>query len=134
MSQENVEIVRQVMEAYADQDLDTTLGHMDPAVEFDWSRSDAPDSGVYTGHAEVRAFLSARDEALEQRHLDFAKVIAAGPDTVVYTARMRERGRASGVEVTTHIALVWKLRQSKITQVTVYQTSDAALKAVGLEE
>ena len=122
------------MEAYADQNMDANLGYMDPEVEFDWSRSDAPDSGVYTGHAAVRAFLKARDEALEERHLDFVKVIAAGPDTVVYTAHMRERGRASGVEVTTHIALVEKLRESKITHVTVYQTSDDALKAVGLAE
>ena len=134
MSQENVEIVRRAMQRYADHDIDAHLGDMDPEVEYDWSKSDAPDSAVYTGHAAVRAFLQARDEALEERRLDFVKIIAAAPDTVVYTARMRERGRASGVEVTTQIALVWKLREGKIIRLTVYQSGDEALKAVGLEE
>ena len=134
MSRENVEIVRRVMQRYAEQDIDAALGDMDPRVEFDWSNSDAPDSGVYTGHAGVRAFLEVRDDALEERRLDFVQVIAPAPDTVVYTARMRERGRASGVEVTTQIALVWRLRDRKIFHLTVYQTRDEALKAVGLEE
>src|SRR6266576_3650610 len=134
MSQENVELVRRAMRLYADQDIDAFLADMDPEVEFDWSNSDAPDSGVYSGHAGVRGFAQARDEALEERRLDFVKVNAPAPDTVVYTARMRERGRASGVEVTTQIALVWRLRDGKIIHLTVYQTSDEALKAVGLAE
>src|SRR6478672_8602584 len=134
MSRESVEIVRRVMQRYADQDIDAQLADMDPEVEFDWSNSDAPDSGVYKGHAAVRAFLEARDEALEERRLDFVEVIAPAPDTVVYTARMRERGRASGAEVTTKIALVWTLRGVKVIRLTVYQTSDEALKAVGLAE
>ena len=134
MSQENVEIVRRAMQLYADHDIDAHLADMDPEVVYDWSNSDAPDRGVYSGRADVRAFLQARDEALEERRLDFVKSIAAAPDTVVYTARMRERGRASGVEVTTQIALVWRLRDGKIIHLTVYQTSDEALKAVGLAE
>jgi len=44
---------------------------------------------------------------------------------------MRERDQASGVEVTTRIALVWTLRERKVIRLTVYQTSDEALKAVG---
>ena len=56
---------------------------------------------------------------------------APAPDIVVYTARMRERDQASGVEVTTRIALVWTLRERKVIRLTVYQTSDEALKAVG---
>ena len=133
MSQENVEVVRRVMQLYADQDIDGVLADMDPDVALDWSNSSAPDRGVYRGHAAVRAFLESRDEALGERRVDLAKTIAGAPDTVVYTAQMRQRGRASGVEVTTHIDLVLKLREGKIIHLTVYQTSEEALKAVGLE-
>ena len=134
MSQENVEIVRRSMESYADQDLDAVLADAVPEVEFDWSNSPAPDRGVYIGHAAVRAFLEARDEALEERRLERVNVVPGASETVVYTALMRERGRASGAEVTTRIALVYKLREGKIIHLAVYQTSDEALKAVGLEE
>ena len=127
-------MVRRAMQLYADHDIDAHLADMDPEVVYDWSNSDAPDRGVYSGRADVRAFLQAREEALEERRLDFVQVIAPAPDTVVYTARMRERGRASGVDVTTRIALVWTLRGVKVIRLTVYQTSDEALKAVGLAE
>jgi ketosteroid isomerase-like protein len=134
MSEENVEVVRRFMQLYAEQHIDAALPELDPAVQFDWSNSPAPDSGVYSGHTGVRAFWEGRDEALAERRLDLVQAITAAPDTVVYTARMRERGRASGVEVTTQIALVWKLREGKIIRCTVYQTSEEALKAVGLAE
>jgi len=61
MSQENAEIVRRVMQLYADHDIDAHLADMDPEVVYDWSNSDAPDRGVYSGRADVRAFLQARD-------------------------------------------------------------------------
>jgi hypothetical protein len=47
---------------------------------------------------------------------------------------MRERGRASGVEVEAQGAAVFSLRNRKITCLKLYQTSDEALKAVGLAE
>jgi ketosteroid isomerase-like protein len=134
VSQENVEVVRRVMQLYADHDLDGVLADLHPEVELDWSNSPAPDRGVYRGHAAVRAFLEARDDALGERRIDLVKTIAGAPDTVVYTAQMRQRGRASGVEVTTHIDLVWKLREGKIIHLTVYQATAEALKAAGLEE
>jgi hypothetical protein len=47
---------------------------------------------------------------------------------------MRQRGRASGVEVASVGAAGFTLREGKVTCLTLYQTSDEALKAVGLEE
>src|SRR5436190_23503903 len=73
MSQENLEVVRRVMQRYAEQDIDGGLAHLDPEVVYDWSNSDAPDRGVYTGHTAVRGWMQGRDEALEERRLDFVK-------------------------------------------------------------
>jgi hypothetical protein len=72
----------------ADQDIDAALADVDSEVVLDWSNSDAPDGGVYTGHAGLRAFVQARDEALEERRLDFAQVIAA--------SKSRRESRSSG--------------------------------------
>jgi ketosteroid isomerase-like protein len=134
MSQENVEVVRRVMRRFADQDIDAALEDIDPQAKLDWSNSDAPDSGVYTGHAAWRAFAKARDEALGARRFDPVELLAPAADTVVLIGRMREQGRASGVEVEAAGAAVWTLRDGKVVGLKIYQSGEEALEAVGLRE
>jgi ketosteroid isomerase-like protein len=134
MSQENVEIVRRVMRRFADQDIDAALEDVDPYATLDWSNSDALDSGVYTGHAGWRSFLQSRNEALGERRFDSPELLTPTDETVVLVARVREQGRASGIEVETQGAAVWTLRDAKVVGLKIYQSSDAALKAVGLAE
>jgi ketosteroid isomerase-like protein len=134
MSEENVEIVRRVMRRFAEQDIDAALEDVDLDATLDWSNSDAPDSGVYTGHAAWRAFARARDEALGARRFDPDELLAPTVDTVLLIGRMREQGRASGVEVEAAGAALWTLRDGKVIQLKIYQSGDEALKAVGLRE
>jgi len=133
MSQEGVEIVLRVMRRFADQDLDAALGDVDAEATLDWSNSDALDSGVYTGRAAWRAFMRERDAALGERRVDTV-ILAATTDTVVLAGRIREQGRVSGVAVETRGATVWTLRDGKVIRLKIYQSTDEALKAVGLKE
>ena len=132
MANQNVMVVRRFMRRFLEQDVDGALEDVHPDAKLDWSSSDAPDSGVYTGHAAWRAFAGARDEVLAGRGFEFAELVASEPDEVVLVGRMREHGRASGVEVEAQRAAVFTLRQGKITRLKLYQTSEQALKAVGL--
>jgi ketosteroid isomerase-like protein len=133
VSQENVEIVRRVMQCFADQDAEAALADIHPQAILDWSNSDALDSGVYTGHAGWRAFMQARNEVLGERRFDSVELLTPAADTVVLIGRVQERGRASGIEVETYGAAVCRLREGKIACFKIYQSSDDALKAVGLE-
>jgi ketosteroid isomerase-like protein len=134
MSQQNIEVVQRVVQRFADQDIEAALKDIDPEATLDWSNSDAPDSGVYTGHAGWRAFMQARDDALGERHFDPAELLTPAADTVVLVGRVRERGRASGAAVETRGATVWTLREGKVICLTIYQSSAEALKALGLEQ
>ena len=134
MSRKNVEIVRRVMRCFADANIDSALPLIHPQATLDWSNSNAPDRGVYTGHAAWRAFLRARNDALGERRFDSVELLTPADDTVVLIGRVQERGRASGIEVETRGAGVWTLRDGKIVHFKIYQSSDEALKAVGLEE
>jgi ketosteroid isomerase-like protein len=134
VSQQNVEVVQRVVRRWAEQDPEAALEDIDPAAVLDWSNSEAPDRGVYTGHEAWRAFLQTRDEAFHQRSVDFAEAITPAPDTVVIWGRVREQGRVSGVEVEAGGGAVWTLREGKIVRLKLYQTRAEALKAVGLEE
>ena len=50
MSQENVEIVRRLIDAQNRDDLAESLRLYSPEAEIDWSRSKGPLRGVYRGH------------------------------------------------------------------------------------
>ena len=134
MSQENVEVVRRVMRAFAGENLEAALRDIDPEAVLDWSSSEAPDSGLYMGHDAIRAFMRARDEVLGHRAVDETELITPGADTVVLVGRIREQGRQSGVEVESRGAIVWTLRDRKVVRVKLCQSRGDALKAVGLEE
>jgi ketosteroid isomerase-like protein len=134
MSQENVEVVRRVMRCFAEGDIESALSDIDPQATLDWSKSNAPDSGVYKGHAAWQAFLRTRDDVLGERRFDSVELLTPTDDTVVLIGRVQERGRASGIEVESRGAAVWTFRERKIVRFTIYQSSDEALKAVGLEE
>jgi ketosteroid isomerase-like protein len=134
VSQENVEIVRRVMRCFADGDIESVLSDIDTQAALDWSNSNAPDRGVYTGHAAWQAFLSARDDVLGDRRFDSVELLTPADDTVVLIGRVQERGRTSGIEVESRGAAVCKLRGGKIVRFTIYQSSDEALRATGLTE
>ena len=133
MSQENVEIVRLFLKRLNELDVDAALSDVAPDAELDWSGSEAPDRGVFRGPAEWSKFMGGRQEGLSDTHYDAAELIDVPPDTVVLVARVRGRGRVSGVETEALGAAVWTLRHGQITRLTLYQTRAQALKAAGLE-
>ena len=133
MSQENVEIVRRFMRCVENEDIEGALVDVHPQATLDWSGSTALDSGVYTGHAAWRTFMRTRDEAFSEPRYS-VELVALTDDSVLLIGRAQQRGRASGIEVETRGAGVWTLRDGKIVHFKIYQSSDEALKAVGLEE
>jgi ketosteroid isomerase-like protein len=132
MPDENVLVVRRFIRRFVEPGSDELLEDVHPEATLDWSDSDAPDSGIYTGHEAWRAFARARDEVLAGRVFEFGELIPVEPDRVVLTGVMRERGRTSGVQVEAQGAAVFTLSEGKITRMKLYQRSAEAFAAVGL--
>jgi ketosteroid isomerase-like protein len=135
MSQENVEIVRRVYDAAARRDSAAVLALYDPEVELDPSRlfAGVMGRGVYRGHAGVRSFFREWHDAWEHVEYDFDELIDAGEQVISVVTR-HSRGRASGVEVAAHAALVWTLREDKVVRVVWFLSVEEALKALELAE
>jgi ketosteroid isomerase-like protein len=132
MSQENVELVRAMYEAFNRGDFaiaremlhpDAEL-HQDPAV---------PDTASYYGRDEwERGFaiwLSEWEEPLFQ-----PMEIADVPPGVLMRVRLSGTGKASGVPVATEFFHAWTLRDGKPHTCVVRTSRADALNAVGLEE
>ena len=134
MSQENVEVVRQALDAYSRRDVETMRALNDPDMVLDWSASQGVAAGVYRGYDEAMRFYEGYFEAFEEIVFVADSFIDAGEFVVVPNVA-HQRGR-DGIEVSARSTLVFTVRNRKITRICLYQEHEheQALKAVGLEE
>ncbi len=131
MSEENVEIVRRMYDAYYGGDADGALSYFAPDVVADFSRR--LDGRIGHGHEELQKLLiewlgtfeDYREEIEEMRDLGSA---------VLVIATQRGRGKGSGVEVENRYALLYEIQGDKITRFAGYFTVEEALEAAGLSE
>jgi ketosteroid isomerase-like protein len=133
MSHANVEVVRRVHEAATRRDVETVLALYDPDVELDASRVQIVGQNTYRGHDGLRRFFAEWHEAWESIDYSFEELVDAGEQVVSVVTR-RARGRASGADVQWPLALVWTLRDGKVTRLAWFPSRADALKAVGLPE
>lgn len=133
MSQENVQLVRQVYEAAASRDLPTVLRLYDERVELDASRV-GMFSEVFRGHDGLRKLFRDWHEAWGEIEYSYEELIDAGEDEVVSVVTRRARGKASGVDVEHPFALLWTLRNGRVIRVVWFLSRAEALEAAGLAE
>ena len=70
MSRENVELVERFLDRINADELDLALSYVDPDAVLDWSRSEAPDSGIHRGREAWGQWLSSRREELSGARFD----------------------------------------------------------------
>jgi ketosteroid isomerase-like protein len=133
MSQENVEVVRQAHEAFNRRDLDALAGLTELDWVMDWSRSISPQRGVYRGRAGVETWIAEITDAFESFEIHPLEYMSAG-DRIVVPAKVRGRGRGSGVVVDADGATVWELERGKVVKLTLFGSKEEALDAAGLSE
>ena len=130
MSQENVEIVRKVVDAFNARDTQRVLDLMDPDVEY---RS-AVEQKVYRGFAGLMRYQQDVDATLEDFRTEEDRFLDAGGDRVVHLYRVGGRGAGSGVPVNRKIAAIYQLRNGRVLKGETYLDQRQALEAVGLRE
>ncbi len=136
MSQENVEIVRQVYEAAQRRDPEAVFALYDERVEWDISRfplGQLMGGGIYHGHSGLREVFQVRNEPFESMEDTVEELIDRG-DQVLSVSTSHARGRTSGADVTGAMYAIWTVREGKVVRVVWLPTLAAALEAVGLSE
>jgi ketosteroid isomerase-like protein len=128
----NVDIVRSLLDAFNDRDLDAMLAVVDPDAEIEALRAQL-EGTAYLGHDGMRQMLVDFDEDWACLHVDADDFREAG-DQVVVLGRLRARGRASGVDLDVPIGFVWELREGKAFRGKTFSEQADALRAAGLDE
>jgi ketosteroid isomerase-like protein len=135
MSQENVEIVRGVFDAFRRRDNESIFRAYHPNIEWDMRRYSVwvEDQRVFHGHDGIREFFRGWLQAFEDYEGEIHDLVDVG-DKVVFTAVDRARGKQSGVKVDRRHAQVWTMREGKVMRIQCFDDRAQALEALGLSE
>jgi ketosteroid isomerase-like protein len=135
MSQENVDFVRAVWQAWERGDMEAIFAFYDPEIVWDQTHAQAGElSAVYHGHDGVRQFIREWIAPFESYYARPEEFIDAG-EAVVVRLRQGGRGKQSGAEVDMPpYWQVYRLRDGRAVRIEVYTSQSEALGAVGLQE
>jgi ketosteroid isomerase-like protein len=131
VSQENVEVVREHMAAFASRNYDAALAAYHPDVVCD--ATVRPEGRVYRGREGVAEAIRVWAGTWDDWHWDIEQLIDAG-DRVLMVVREFARGKGSGVEVVQQTFWVYTLRAGQIVHAKVLVDKSEALEAAGLRE
>ena len=132
MSEENVQIARQVFDAMTCDDLPAAMEHAAPDFVFDFSRSRSFDGGEY-GRDEMPALQETFGGLWESMRWEPEEFIEAPEDRLVTVQTAYMRGR-DDIVVSTRGAFLWLFRDGRVARVTFFQERREALEAAGLSE
>jgi ketosteroid isomerase-like protein len=139
MSEENVEVVRRVYEAFNQWGVHPwgernpeipPLLH--PGVEFH-THASAPEAGVYRGRAAVIDYHERVFGQFESVRIEVEELLSAGDDVVVIS-RQHTVPRGSEAEIVQRVAEVWTIRDGLLAERKPFPTRADALEAAGLRE
>ena len=133
MSQENVEIVKRLMDAVNRRDIDTFAEVTTSDLEWFPVFAARVEGDPYRGRAGIETFLREIDETWEE-FLPVPQEYRDLGDRVLGLGRLKTRGRSSGVPMDSPWGGVYDFRGREISQIRTYLDHSEALEAAGLAE
>ena len=135
MSEENVEIVRRIMEAWpkvqAENFSELVTRTMEPECDY-YPAPGLPGARPCHGREDVVRFLNEFRAAWEEYRYDLKLVRPVGDDRVLLHGHVRAEGRTSGVTLEADLYQCFWLRHGRFIRVEDHLSEEGAIHAVGL--
>ena len=132
MSRENVEIVKRLIDAFNERDVE---GFAEATTaDFEWITSMAAVEGeIFWGREGIDTYFARMREAWDE-FLALADDYRDLGERVLWQGRLEAKGLGSGVPVSAPLDILYDLRDGKISRMHSYLDHNEALRAAGLEE
>jgi ketosteroid isomerase-like protein len=130
MSQENVEIVEQMVEAFNRRDLDHLEARSTPDMEWETAMG-AIEAEVFKGFDGAETYIERLGDAWGEFQTIAEDVRDVG-ERVLMLGRIVGRGKGSGVGVEMPLGQVFDFRDGKVCRIRSYLDHGEALRALGL--
>jgi ketosteroid isomerase-like protein len=131
MSQENVEIVRSIYEAFNRRDWDAAFRDAD--LEFALTTQRGPTAGTRRGREEVTAFAEDVSDAFDRWIWDPEQFFEREDKVVVFVS-VRTRPRGGSVDLVVRNGHLWTIHDGVVLSMESFPQPRSALEAAGLSE
>jgi uncharacterized protein len=128
MSQENVEIARQMYDAFNRGDVDGCLSAISADVEWHEAAT-LFDRGVYRGHDGIRRLIAENMELWSNFRAEIEEIFDAGNDVVVALGHFT--GEIGGIGVRIRFVHVGEMHQSQLLRLREYEDAGMVRRALG---
>ena len=134
MSEENVEILRAIYEAFNRRDWDAMFRHTDPEFTFTYRNpGPTPDARTRRGREEVMAFAEEYGGAFDKLIWEPEKFFD-GEDRIVAFVNVHSRPRGGSVDIVVPNGHLWKVREGVVLSFESLPEPQSALEAAGLSQ
>jgi ketosteroid isomerase-like protein len=133
VSQENVEVVRQVLEAFNRRDWTEWESHHDPEVEW-CNPGEFPGAGVHHGVGATRRLLDELLETATEWRVDIDAIESVARDQVLMCGRSVLVGRTSRIPFEDPLCQLFELEDGRVKRVQTFRSRTEALEAAELQE
>lgn len=131
MSQENVNVIRNLYELFANGDVPTVLAGFHPEIE--WNEAENfpyADGNPYIGpDAVLEGVFMRLGSEWDYWNLEIGEILGAG-EAVVALGRYLAKNKATGKEVNAQFAHVWRVREGKAVRFQQYADTHQVAGAV----
>jgi ketosteroid isomerase-like protein len=136
VSQENVEVVRRMVEAWNEEGWEGVAdrGLLHPDVEYHDDERWPEARSAVGASALVERFVEVMDVLGKDATVEVEELLDAGTDSVVMVFRFAGKARASGIHHDHRWGFVCRMREGQIAYIRAYLDPNEALEAAGLEE
>jgi len=132
MSQENVQLVKAALDAWARDGVDAALSYWTDDLDHRAVEGAIDDRGPIHGKDAMRGYAEHWLETFDDFKSEAVELIDGSDDLVVAVLRASGRAKQSGVETNLTYAVVYTIREGKIARGREYWTREEALEAAGL--
>jgi ketosteroid isomerase-like protein len=132
MSQKNVEIVANLIDAWNERNVDDFLRFFEADCEVVF-RPEVPEPGPFRGHAQLREWTEGFLAAWESHRAEVVELIETD-DTAVAMLHLTGLGMGSGIAIEETDAHVFVFRGGRIASWHNFGDRSQALKVAGLTE
>jgi ketosteroid isomerase-like protein len=124
---DNVEKVRQAIDAFNRRDTKAMLALGGDDFEYDWSRSLGPNAGVFQGPEGFFEFVSDQWNTFDEVRVEVHEYIARGAHVVV-SITTHGRGR-QGIPVKANSTQLYTFEDGRLVRIALFQDREEALAA-----
>jgi ketosteroid isomerase-like protein len=133
MSQENVDIVRAAVEAFADRGLEAYAEFLHPDAHWRAMEGALDDVGEMSGLDAIRRYVQDWIDTFDEFSVEVVELQDLSSDQVLAVQHLTGRAKLSGLETALRYVVIYTLRDGLIVDGREYVDREQALKAVGLD-